>query len=527
MTASAALIDMWTDYGAFEVTVGSGVYFSVEVINSGNVDGYLDLSDKFTSFSFKDPDNKADSFTIKLHNSDLTLFDDPRLFEGQVVKLSWGYYNLMTIPRKMKIKKVKGWRKVTIEGIAMSVEMDKSAKFRRFDSMTHSEIAEQIALEEGFDPLMIHTQESEIATTTMYNADLEYKISASEEAASEEEMAIMSMPPLRGTVIPSISQFDSNAKFLARLAVKAGFVFFVDHTGFHFHRRKLGTPPMKTYSWGIEVDGVSSRIIGDPLFESEHTHKKPGVIKVVGIDDETGVPFEVRASNSDTSRDGLGSSQSTMDPEAVSTGTTYDRLASEEVIHSSAKNEQQAKEEADAKFFHRSTDRMKLSFKAEGDPRAYSKGVIQFWCASKYVSGAYYTVDVATDISNGGFTQSLKLSRDASNAIPLEISLPDVSVAMPYVPEGEEESADTINLSGTSDRVPSMAKVNTGEVADINAPTVVPTAEELPDGSWQKAWSYQWSGLALGTTIKYTQSAGHNASLLLKKRIRTELGISL
>lgn len=462
-----------TSYEAFETSAGNGIFVSLKVVDPSGGSSFLDLSDRFVSLTFDDDDSKADEMTIVVDNSDLQLSDDARVAKGQKWEVSWGYRGLMTPPVECIIRSVKGWSILTITGLAKSVKMDAETKTKTWADKSDADIALEIATANGFDAEMTHIDETK-------------------------------------TVHPHVHQLESDAQFLARRAAANGFVFFVDHTGFHFHRRKLGNPPVRSYTWGFETTESmpGGEIIGEPAFESEHTRRKPGLVKMVGHDDKTGEQFEVAASNDDTDRDSLGGSQEVANPETVESGSVQENLASMAVLYTAAKTKEEAKEQADSYYFIRSTDRSKLSFAAVGDPRVRAKEVVAFWCRSLYMSGPYYVKKVKTTIS-GDFIQELELIRDAARTVPLEIPLPNIALSLPQIEEGQEASHSTLTEQGKTERIATLANVNNSEMTDMSIsdqPTIQTTAEEQADGSWSEAYEYHHDQPTFGSgSVKFDQ----------------------
>lgn len=475
----------WDKDGAFEIAAGKGIFFSIRVVDS-DVAGNVDLTGRFISFTFDDSDSKADKFTLELNNYDLLLLDDPRFAKGQKIELSWGYYDAMTPPRTMKITKANGWTKFKVEGVALSSELDKTPIQKKWTGKKYSEIAYEIAVTEGFDGPMIHVDETQ-------------------------------------AVIEYVPQFETNARFLARIAKKVGFQFYVDHTGFHFHRRRFGAPPIRAYSWGFAVAGSppGGGIIGEPKFEVEHTRRKPGRVRVVGRDEKTGEEFDVVASNEETEREGLGKSQEVGNPETAEEGTPQSRIANERVIFTAARNKDEAKAQADSYYFQRSTDRVKLKFDAVGDPTVGAKNVIAFWCAATYPSGPYYVSSVKTTIQ-GKFVQGIECIRDASKKVPLEIGLPEIPLPLTVIEEGEEESFETVKDPKDIAGISSKAVVNEEELYDDSQGLPVAIEEEAPDGSWREAWQYE-TDLPMNGKLTVSQTAGNDVSEFFRESLQEAL----
>src|SRR5688572_4479756 len=81
----------------------------------------LDLRDRVLSFSYEDSEKKADQVSIQLDNFDLSLFERTELTGGAVLEVSWGYPRNMAPPRRVVVKKLKGFQQLTLEGQATSV----------------------------------------------------------------------------------------------------------------------------------------------------------------------------------------------------------------------------------------------------------------------------------------------------------------------------------------------------------------------------------------------------------------------
>ena len=90
-------------------------------------------------------ERKADKVSIQLDNFDLSLFDREDLMGGATLEVSWGYPGNMAVPRRVVVKKLKGFATLTVEGQATSVLMNREAKTRSWENVTRSEVARQIA----------------------------------------------------------------------------------------------------------------------------------------------------------------------------------------------------------------------------------------------------------------------------------------------------------------------------------------------------------------------------------------------
>ena len=69
----------------------------------------LDFGTRLLSFAFEDCEAKADKLTLTLDNFDLSLFDREELMAGAVLEVSWGYPDVMSPPRRVVVKSMKGF----------------------------------------------------------------------------------------------------------------------------------------------------------------------------------------------------------------------------------------------------------------------------------------------------------------------------------------------------------------------------------------------------------------------------------
>ena len=110
----------------------------------------LDLGDRIIGFTFEDAERKADKLSLQPDNFDLSLFDHEDLMGGATLEVSWTYPGNMSVPRRVVVKKLKGFGTLTVEGQATSVLMSRESKTRNWENVTRAEVARQIA--EVVDP---------------------------------------------------------------------------------------------------------------------------------------------------------------------------------------------------------------------------------------------------------------------------------------------------------------------------------------------------------------------------------------
>ena len=134
--------------------------FYVKVAPEGAGDERVDLSERVLSFTFEDSEKKADKLVLTVDNWDLANFDDPVWKKGNILEVSWGYPGNMAPPRRVVVKKLKGFQTLTIEGQATSVLMNREAKTRAWTSKSRSEVAKEIAAEHGYEGEFVDVEDT-------------------------------------------------------------------------------------------------------------------------------------------------------------------------------------------------------------------------------------------------------------------------------------------------------------------------------------------------------------------------------
>ena len=76
----------------------------------------LDLAGRIIAFTYEDAEKKADQVSLQVDNFDLALFGRAELVGGATLEVSWGYPGNMAPPRRVVVKKLKGFQTLTIEG---------------------------------------------------------------------------------------------------------------------------------------------------------------------------------------------------------------------------------------------------------------------------------------------------------------------------------------------------------------------------------------------------------------------------
>lgn len=331
----------------------------------------LDLGGRVIGFTFEDSERKTDKVSIQLDNFDLSLFDREDLTGGATLEVSWGYPGNMAVPRRVVVKKLKGFTTLTVEGQATSVLMNREAKTRSWENVTRGEVARQIAEEHGYSGELVDVED----TTEVLD------------------------------VVNQTAETD--ARFLRRLAAREEFEFYVDDGGFHFHERRQDAAPAHVFTWYADPgrgDVLSVDVESDLV-------KRAGRVTVRGRDPMERATIESTTSNSTSDRATLAEVIEVVDPETGAT-SLQTRNATASVHPTSAPNAGRASRESDARFRRAERATVKLSLRVVGDPTLHAKSIVEVRGISGLLSGKYYVTEVKHVISSSGYTCDLKLTRD-------------------------------------------------------------------------------------------------------------------
>jgi phage protein D len=333
----------------------------------------VELGTRLIGFTFEDSDHKTDKASLQLDNFDLSFFNSKLVVKGALLELSWGYPGHMSPVRTLVVRRVQGFTVLQVEAHAKSVLLHREQRCRSFEHMTRSAIVRQIAREHGFDPAFVDVEDT------------------SEVHACANQTG------------------ETDARFLARLAAREGFRFYVDETGLHWHSRRFDQAPVRVYRHYTDPsqgDILDIRVDSDVL-------AKPGRVDVRARDPKQRKTITAAGSDAETKRDTLGSLIEVVDPE---TGRTVleQRNATASVHASAVAGAGRAKREADARFRTTSQESVKLTMRAVGDPAQSAKCVIEIQGISALLSGKYYVKSVKHVFGAGGYTMELACIKDAT-----------------------------------------------------------------------------------------------------------------
>ncbi|MDR0965174.1 MAG: late control protein D [Myxococcales bacterium] len=335
----------------------------------------LDLDGRILGFIFEDTEKKADQVSIQLDNFDLALFEREELVGGATLEVSWGYPGNMASPRRVVVKKLKGFQTLTIEGQATSVLMNREARTRSWSNKSRSEVVKEIAAEYGYEG---------------------------------ESLAIEDTGEVIGTINQSA---ETDARFLRRLAAREEYEYFVDDAGLHWHSRNQASAPTHVLTW------FSDPGRGDILsvnVESDLT-RRTGRVEVRGRDPLAKATIESKASSATVERATLSDVIEVVDRETGET-SLQQRNATTSVHPTSASTPVAAERESAARFRRAERETVKLSLQVVGDPTLRAKQIIEVRGISSLLSGKYYVTEAKHLISSSGYVVDLKLTRDGVGA---------------------------------------------------------------------------------------------------------------
>ncbi|MCP4678748.1 MAG: phage late control D family protein [Deltaproteobacteria bacterium] len=336
----------------------------------------LELDGRIMGFSFDDAERKADKVSLQLDNYDLSLFEREELMGGAVLEVSWGYPGNMAPPRRVVIKKLKGFQTLTVEGHALSTLMNREVKTRRWEDKTQSEVVKEIADEYGYEGGFLHVE------------DTEDKFDVINQSA------------------------ETDARFLRRLAAREELEYWTDHTGFHWHERRQDTSP--THVLTYYVDSARGDILSINI-ESD-LFRRAGKVTVKGRDPLRKATIESSATSSTVDRATLGDVIEVVDPETGKTSLEK-RNATTTVHPTPASTQERAKRETSARFRRAERATLKLSVQVIGDPTCCAKKVIELRGVSPLLDGKYFVTEAKHTIGSSGYVCDLKMTRDGTGSV--------------------------------------------------------------------------------------------------------------
>lgn len=357
----------------------------------------LDLSDRITEFTYKDEERRADKLTLTIDNFNLALFDDPAFVKGMLLEVAWGYPGNMSPTRVVVVQRITGGVELKVECLAESILLHRETRSRVFESVRRSDVARQIAREGGYVDDRVDVEDTPVVHPRIAQAGL------------------------------------TDAQLLMRMARQEGFEFYVDQTGFHWHRRRVGEAPVRVLHYYTDPNA------GDVLdFNVENdVTARPGRIRRRGRDPLEGADIDEHADDeSDAERTVMSPVRIIVDRETRARRVDQ-RTGTEEVRPTTAISAAQARREAVGRFRRVQQTAIKMKMTVIGDPTLLAKTVVLVRGMGTRLSTRYYVKSVEHSIGSG-YTCSLELVSDGDGGHSTESR---VAVGLELVNPGPESAA--------------------------------------------------------------------------------------
>ncbi len=340
----------------------------------GNTDEkrQLNLRDRMIEFKYEDREKGADLSFISLENHDLSLYDEVGFDKGNILELTWGYPNNFSPTRKVIVKRSKGFRALRVEAYGQEVQLNRETKCRTFENKKRSQVVQELAQKAGFKTDELDIEDTKVIFRTIHQAK------------------------------------QTDAQFIKKLAEKEGFQFYTDFDGFHFHQRRLGQKPIRSFTWYNDPDRGEIISIDDV---DTNIAAKPGAVRLKGRNTLRKKNIDVRSTNSVTDRDTLANAVLIVDKESGNTRTVR-RNISEQVQTTGQQDEQAARREADGRYRNTQLSSVKIKFTVVGDPGLVAKSVVILNGMGKRLSGRYYVTKATHTINKQGYRVQLETKRD-------------------------------------------------------------------------------------------------------------------
>jgi uncharacterized protein len=342
----------------------------------------LPLDMRLVSLSFDQDEAKADNLHLTIDNHDLKQFDQPLIAVGNVVEACWGYPGAMGRVREATVTKISGFLQLKVECKGKSHVANLIAKTRVFERMRRSDVAAQLAAEHG------------LASATFI-----------------DQTAVVF------DLIPQARLTD--AQFLRELAHKEGFDYYEDATGFHFHERKVGAKPLRTFRYFTDPAGGDVESVN---VEGDVT-SKPALVIHAGRDPLTKQSFAAAGSDASTAGRPVSapvalvnvSKVGAVDLASLAKARADAASAGTYTAASTALNQPDAQTQANAGFTRSQQKALEVTLHCVGDALVEAKTVVTLAGFAALLDGNYH-VKNARHVVGPGYKMTLKLTRDGVGA---------------------------------------------------------------------------------------------------------------
>jgi phage protein D len=336
------------------------------------------FTDRLEAFEFSDHESKRDEATIALRNEDFALLDDPVFRKGQKILCAWGWPGAMGVPRRMIVTEVRGGNPLIVKAHDTSLLLDRVKRSQVWEDATDSEVATAIARAHGYEGTLLFCEE----TAARW---------------------------------PSVVQPGNltDAGMLTRLARRNGFIWFIDATGLHWHRRPAEDAPTHTFIYRNDP-GIGT-ILDEPRIEA-NLSKGVATVRVLARDPKTKQFVEAVVSGKTADLVSLGQADEMGDEDGADDPVS-DRITRTEQIHGGYLAQAAAEALAQARFRETAAGRYKLTLRVVGDATIAAKQIVDVYGISATTDGLYYTKEVVHRIGRDGYTVELQCQKDAQREV--------------------------------------------------------------------------------------------------------------
>jgi phage protein D len=331
------------------------------------------LTTRLISFTFSDDDRKKDQCVFQFRNEDLVLLDAPAFVKGQKFLVTFGWPGAMSMPRRMVVVGVKGASPVEVTCHCTLELLDLEPKTRREEGLTDSEFVRKVAAEYGYTGTLVDIEETSVAREVLIQPNL------------------------------------SDARMLHRLAVQNGFIFYMDETGLHWHKRRTDLDPLRSFIYQGDP-GVGS-ILETPSIEIK---LDAGVktVRVLARDPVTGAPVVGEAGSAESGATSLGNEDMAGDL-GTEISNRIARATGDEEHAGGIMTQAEAQAAAEARYRETAIGRYKMELKILGDAQLPAKSIVDVWGVADTFDGLYYVQAAEHEITPGSYVTTLKLVKDA------------------------------------------------------------------------------------------------------------------
>ena len=397
-----------------------------------------DISDRVLSLQYEDEERRADKLTLTLRNDDFVITDDPLFKKGMKLEVQFGYVSSLRPAFEAVVTGVKGGRRVQVTAYANSVLMNTRRRSRTFENMTEADVVRTLFRENGWGDAELDVENTGAARETIVQGNL------------------------------------TDAQFIQRLAHRTGSIWYVDHTGAHFHPRRLGAAPVRTLTYFVDP-GAGDIIDFD--IDNDITGR-PGRVRARGRNPlERFFLDETADDSTDAGRTTLAPVLEVIDPETGDARFERD-IGNEETMPTSAPDAETARREATARFRRSQQIAVKLKVEIVGDPLMLARSIVDVRGMGQRLSQRYYVKKVTSKIE-GRFVQTIEMVSDGHGGHATESRLARGLDAV----EGPRTEAAVNSEPEVFERIDGetgAGRLETRTVPDTETGRPVTTFEETP-----------------------------------------------